>query len=59
MLIEIRKRVLHQIQEGKSMDQVLAANITSDFNAQVPWGQRAASRLVRQMYEDQSNFDSS
>lgn len=56
-LIEIRNRVQRLVQEGKSVDQVLAAHITSDFDAQVPGGQRTASRLVRQIYEDLKSPD--
>jgi hypothetical protein len=52
MLVVIRNRVSHLIQEGKTEQKTLAAHPTADYDARIEGSKTTADRLVRQMYRE-------
>jgi len=52
MILVIRERVSQWIQQGKSVDEVLAARPTSEYDARIPQSARYLDRFVRQLYAE-------
>lgn len=52
MILAVRNRVSELIRQGKTVDQVLAAHPTSEYDAGIPQSHRYRERFVRQMYEE-------
>jgi len=52
MLLAVRDRVAKLVAEGKSQDEVLAANPTSDYDAKVPNSKETTQRFVTQLYAE-------
>jgi cyclase len=56
MILVIRDRVAKLIEQGKTADEVLAAHVTSDYDARVPVaadnGEKYADRFVGQLYAE-------
>ena len=52
MILAIRDRVTRMIQEGKTQDQVLAAKVTSDYDARVPSAATTSDRFITQLYAE-------
>lgn len=52
MLLAVRDRVAKLVAEGKSQDEVLAANPTADFDAKVPNSKETTQRFVTQLYAE-------
>ena len=56
MIMAIRDRVAALVKQGKSADEVLAAHVTSDYDAKVPLAPGAtdkfADRFVGQVYAE-------
>ena len=52
MILVIRDRVAKLIQEGKTADEVLAAHVTSDYDAKVPLAGTTADRFIGAMYAE-------
>jgi glyoxylase-like metal-dependent hydrolase (beta-lactamase superfamily II) len=52
MVLAVRDRVAQLIAEGKTQDEVLAANPTSDFDARVPNSKETTQRFVTQLYAE-------
>jgi cyclase len=51
MILAIRDKVAALVREGKSVDEVLAAKPTSDFDS-IPNGPATSERFVRQLYAE-------
>jgi cyclase len=52
MILAVRDRVAKLIAEGKTQDEVLAANPTSDYDARVPNSKETTQRFVTQLYAE-------
>lgn len=52
MILTIRDRVSRLIRQGKSVEEVLAAHPTSDFDAGIPQSARYRERFLQQMYAE-------
>jgi cyclase len=56
MILAIRERVAKLLEQGKTADEVLAAHVTSDYDAKVPVaadnGEKYADRFVGQLYAE-------
>jgi len=52
MILAIRDKVSALVQEGKSVEDVLAAKPTSDYDATVPNSSTTSERFVRQLYAE-------
>lgn len=52
MLLAVRDRVAKLVAEGKSQNEVLAANVTSDYDAKVPNSKETTQRFVTQLYAE-------
>jgi cyclase len=52
MILAVRDRVAQLIAQGKSQDEVLAANPTSDYDARVPNSKETTQRFVTQLYAE-------
>ena len=52
MILAVRDRVAKLIAEGKTQDEVLAANPTSDYDARVPNSKETTQRFVTQLYTE-------
>jgi cyclase len=56
MAIEVRDRVAKMVAEGRSIDQILAAKVTADFDERVGNAAQSADRFVRGLYEELSKL---
>jgi glyoxylase-like metal-dependent hydrolase (beta-lactamase superfamily II) len=52
MMLAVRNRVAQLIAEGKTQDEVLAANPTADYDARVPNSKETTQRFVTQVYAE-------
>src|ERR1700733_6921939 len=52
MILAIRDKVAALVQQGKSVEDVLAAKPTSDYDATVPNSSTTSERFVRQLYAE-------
>ena len=52
MILAIRDRVAHLIQQGKTEEEVLAAHPTSDYDAKIPQAAQTSARFVGQLYAE-------
>jgi cyclase len=52
MILAIRDKVAVLVQQGKSVEDVLAAKPTSDYDATVPNSSTTSERFVRQLYAE-------
>jgi cyclase len=52
MILAIRDRVNSMVQQGKSVEEVLAAKPTSEFDDRVPTAAMTSERFVRQVYAE-------
>jgi glyoxylase-like metal-dependent hydrolase (beta-lactamase superfamily II) len=52
MILAVRARVADLVQQGKSVEDVLAAKPTSQFDDHVPGGAMTSERFVRQLYAE-------
>jgi cyclase len=52
MILAIRDRVQQLVQQGKSLDEVIAAHPTSDYDAKVPNSAETSQRFVNQLYAE-------
>jgi cyclase len=52
MVLAVRDRVAQLIAEGKTQDEVLAANPTADYDARVPNSKETTQRFVTQLYAE-------
>jgi cyclase len=52
MILAIRDRVAKLIEQGKSQDEVLAARLTSDYDAKVPNSAETTQRFITQLYAE-------
>jgi cyclase len=52
MVLAVRDRVAKLIAEGKTQDEVLAANPTSEYDAHVPNSKETTQRFVTQLYAE-------
>jgi glyoxylase-like metal-dependent hydrolase (beta-lactamase superfamily II) len=52
MLLAVRDRISKMIKEGKSQEEVLAANPTADYDAKVPNSKETTQRFVTQLYAE-------
>jgi cyclase len=52
MILAVRDRVAKLIAEGKTQDEVLAANPTADYDARVPNSKETTQRFVTQLYAE-------
>ena len=52
MILAIRDKVAAMVQEGKTVDEVLAAKPTSDYDARIPSASTTSERFVRQLYAE-------
>jgi len=52
MVLAIRDRVAQLIAEGKTQEEVLAANPTADYDARVPNSKETTQRFVTQLYAE-------
>jgi cyclase len=52
MILAVRDRVAQLIAEGKTQDEVLAANPTADYDARVPNSKETTQRFLTQLYAE-------
>lgn len=52
MILAVRDRVAQLIAEGKTQDEVLAANPTADYDGRVPNSKETTQRFVTQLYAE-------
>jgi cyclase len=52
MVLAVRGRVAQLIADGKTQDEVLAANPTADYDARVPNSKETTQRFVTQLYAE-------
>jgi cyclase len=52
MILALRDRVQKLVQQGKSVDEIVAAHVTSDYDSKVPQVGTTGDRFVGQMYAD-------
>ena len=52
MILAIRDKVAALVQQGKSVEEVLAAKPTSDYDSIVPNSSTTSERFVRQLYAE-------
>lgn len=52
MLLAVRDRVRKLVTEGKSEQEVMAANVTADYDAKVPNSKETTQRFVTQLYAE-------
>jgi glyoxylase-like metal-dependent hydrolase (beta-lactamase superfamily II) len=52
MILVVRDKVAAMVREGKSLDEVLAAKPTSDYDSIVPNSSTTSERFVRQLYAE-------
>ncbi len=52
MLLAVRDRIAKLVAEGKSQEEVLAANVTADYDAKVPNSKETTQRFVTQVYAE-------
>lgn len=52
MILAVRDRVAQLIAQGKTQDEVLAANPTADYDARVPNSKETTQRFVTQLYAE-------
>jgi cyclase len=52
MILAVRDRVAKMVADGKTQDEVLAANPTSEYDARVPNSKETTQRFVTQLYAE-------
>jgi glyoxylase-like metal-dependent hydrolase (beta-lactamase superfamily II) len=52
MIIALRAKVLALVQQGKTLDEVVAAKPTAEWDARVPQGAQTADRFVKWVYAE-------
>jgi glyoxylase-like metal-dependent hydrolase (beta-lactamase superfamily II) len=52
MIVAIRDRVAQMVAQGKTVDEVLAAHLTSEYDVRVPIAKETADRFVGQVYSE-------
>jgi cyclase len=52
MILAVRDKVAAMVHEGKTVDEVLAAKPTSDYDATIPTASTTSERFVRQVYAE-------
>ena len=52
MILVIRDKVAAMVQQGKTVDEVLAAKPTSDYDSIIPNASTTSERFVRQLYAE-------
>jgi glyoxylase-like metal-dependent hydrolase (beta-lactamase superfamily II) len=52
MILVVRDKVAALVQQGKTVDEVLAAKPTSDYDAIIPTASTTSERFVRQLYAE-------
>jgi glyoxylase-like metal-dependent hydrolase (beta-lactamase superfamily II) len=52
MIIALRAKVLAQVQQGRTLEQVIASRPTAEWDARVPQGPQTAERFVKWVYEE-------
>lgn len=52
MILVVRDRVAKLIEQGKSEAEVLAANLTADYDAKVPNSKETTQRFITQLYAE-------
>lgn len=52
MLLAIRQRVAAMLAEGKTVEEVIAAKPTADFDAKVPEGAQGAAAFLKSLYTE-------
>jgi cyclase len=52
LILAVRDKVAALIAQGKTLDEVIAAKPTADFDAQVPQGAQSAERFIKWLYTD-------
>jgi len=54
MMLAVRDKVAALVKEGKSVDEVLAAHPTADYDGKIPGSAMTSERFVRQLYAELS-----
>lgn len=54
MIIALRAKVLGLVKQGRTLDEIIAAKPTSEWDAKVPQGPQTAERFVRWVYAEVS-----
>jgi len=52
LLLAVRDKVIPLVAQGKTVDEVIAARPTADFDAQVPQAAQTSERFIRWLYAD-------
>ncbi len=52
MILALKDRVAQLVQQGKTSDEVLAAHVTSDYDAKMPLAATTSDRFVGQLYAE-------
>jgi glyoxylase-like metal-dependent hydrolase (beta-lactamase superfamily II) len=52
IMLTVRDRIAPMVQQGKTVEEVIAAKPTSEFDARVPQGTMTSERFIRQVYAE-------
>ena len=52
MLIDLKGKVQALIDRGRTLNQVMAAGVTADYDAVVPQSEQTKERIIRQIYAE-------
>ena len=52
LILEVRGKVQKLVDQGKSLDEIIAARPTAEFDARVPQGPQTADRFVKWVYAE-------
>jgi glyoxylase-like metal-dependent hydrolase (beta-lactamase superfamily II) len=52
MILAIRDKIAPMVQQGKTVEQVIAAKPTSEYDARVPTADTTSERFIRQVYTE-------
>jgi cyclase len=52
MMLAIRDKIAPMVQQGKTVEEVIAAKPTSDYDAKVPTAATTSERFIRQVYTE-------
>jgi glyoxylase-like metal-dependent hydrolase (beta-lactamase superfamily II) len=55
MILAVRARIAPLVAAGQTVEQVLAAKPTADYDAKVPQGEQTSERFVRALYSEIQN----
>ncbi len=52
MILAIRDKIAPMVQQGKTVEEVIAAKPTADYDARIPTASTTSERFIRQVYTE-------